>query len=190
MSLREDGSWPREDEQPERRLEEVVGKGTEAGKGALTLPSVRPGVGLPPTSSSSVPPRVCHHRHRPSVRLSLRTPTIRPVTLVSHMSRFFAAPTPLCPLYSARMGVASWGQCLCGRPLLHPFFPRSPARKIGRNFSQIRGGCSFGVQGAVSPAGGNTVFVLSNAGVKVCRRAADEFDETKFWLYGMVFSRS
>lgn len=105
MSLREDGSWPREDEQPaERRLEEVVGKGTEAGKGALTLPSVRPGVGLPPTSSSSVPPRVCHHRHRPSVRLSLRTPTIRPVTLVSHMSRFFALlhrralPPPL-PLY-------------------------------------------------------------------------------------------
>lgn len=48
-SEREDGSWPREDEQPVRRLEEeVVGKGTGAGKGALTLPSVRPGVGLPP----------------------------------------------------------------------------------------------------------------------------------------------
>ncbi|KAG7202586.1 hypothetical protein KM043_009780 [Ampulex compressa] len=67
MSPREDGSWPREDEQPWRRLEVVVGKGTEAGKAALTLPSVRPSVGFPSTSSSSVPPRVCHHRHRLSV---------------------------------------------------------------------------------------------------------------------------
>ena len=85
-----------------RRLEEVVGKGTGAGKGALTLPSVRPGVRLPPTSSSTVPPRVCHHRHRPSlVRLSLRTPAIRPVTLVSHMSRFFAGfrSPPSVPRY-------------------------------------------------------------------------------------------
>lgn len=60
-----------------RLAEGVAERGTEAGKGALTLPTLRPGVGLPPTSSSSVPPRVCHHRYRPSVRPCVLASTVR-----------------------------------------------------------------------------------------------------------------
>lgn len=89
----------------------MVGKGTEAGKGALTLPSVRPGVGLPPTSSSSVPPRVCHHRHRPSLRLSLRTPTIRPCHLSFAHAPLFRGPRR--PWHGGRRNDLLLLRCYC-----------------------------------------------------------------------------
>jgi len=85
---------PREDE-PTRLAEGVAARRAGAGKGALTLPTLRPGVGLPPTSSSSVPPRVCHHRYRPSVRPCVLASTVR-----RSRHRFLTSPVvffPLCP---------------------------------------------------------------------------------------------
>ncbi|KAF7379911.1 hypothetical protein HZH68_016859 [Vespula germanica] len=65
----------REEREPTKKRvsKRMVGRrDTEEGKGALTLPSMRPGVRLPPTSSSFVPPRVCHHCHCPA-----RLPSVR-----------------------------------------------------------------------------------------------------------------
>lgn len=70
-----DESSQREDEPV--RQKGVAERGTEAGKGALTLPTLRPGVRLPPTSSSS----------GASASLPSSTSSVRPCVLASTVRR-------------------------------------------------------------------------------------------------------